>query len=304
MDAKGQLAGMLGTTLTGIGITGLVTHTPPCVSEGQECGKMALDIGMVAGGIISMLAGKSTENAAKTEAMPEMGAGGGGGGGGGEMPTIPDFGNFNTNFNLNGNPGNNPYLSTFCSDGNSCSVPPDIYTGLDKLNAGLSNGTIQPEAGMSAEEMMGVAFDNLAKLEDAVKKLDSSLSKDEDNTTPVADATSLPKLNFDSGSDFFSSLMNKFKKDKKPQNPVRITGLEAEDLVTGRKLSLFERATRRYEGTRDYPRAFTVARLELMRQRAKQYAMKEKKNNMARSPASINAKSTITAPVTIRAEKN
>jgi hypothetical protein len=298
VDQKGQMASMLGMVLTGIGIMGLVKHTPPCVTEGIECGKMALDIGMTAGGILAMLAGGKTQEAASGEPMPEM-AGAGGAAAGGEMPT-PDLGNFNLpNFNTNTN-GNNPYVNTFCPNGPPCSVPDDIYAGLDKLASGLADGSMSAPNGMSPDAFLESSYNDLAKLEDAVKQLENSLTEDVDNSTMLGERSS-NRAPASGGFDFggFTNPFAKLKKDNASQAPVRINGLDAEDMNSGKKLSLFERATRRYQGTRDYPRAFTVARMELLRKRAKEFAKRgtKKDDKVARSPAS-------TPSATIKNDKN
>ncbi len=315
MDATGMLASMGGTILTGIGVSGLMQHTGPCVSEGVECEKMAMDVGMVAGGILAMLAGQSTADAATGTESSDLGnLGSGGGSDTGDLGNLNyDYGNYNYNYNTNGN--TNPYVNTFCTQDENgtytCDIGNNINTGLGTYTDGLNNGTMSPFDGMSAGETLDTAQSNLSKLSDALSKLQDKLNKDVDDTSNngllgdkslgLGSLASLGSLNF--GDDAFSSLGgNKSNNNSKNQNPVRINGLEAEDVSTGRKLTLFERATRRYNGTRDYNRAFTVAKMELLRKRAKAMAKKNSgdTNKTARSPASIktSAKKSLTVKST------
>lgn len=301
MDATGMLASMGGTILTGIGVSGLMTNVPLCSEgDGSACTKAAMDVGMIAGGILAMLAGQSTADAASNTGSSDLGDLGGGGGGTGDLGNLNyDFGNYNYNTNSN---GNNPYINTFCTQDENgtytCDVGNNINNALGKFDEGLNNGSIAPFDGLSTGETLDTTQSNLSKLSDALSRLQDKLNKDVDDTSNsgllgdkslnAGGLASLGSLNF--GDDGFSGLGgNKGNNKSKDQSPVRINGLDAEDVSTGRKLTLFERATRRYNGTRDYNRAFTVAKMELLRKRAKAMAKKNSNDNSksSRSPASI-----------------
>ncbi|MBP7844089.1 MAG: hypothetical protein KA116_04690 [Proteobacteria bacterium] len=300
MNATGTLASMGGTILTGIGVQGMMSHSTPCISQSKDCDKLALDVGMVAGGILAMLAGQSTSDSSSgnNSNLSNLNNNGGGGDDNNNNP----FGNynfnnnfntnynsnynsnFNNNFNYNNNDDDddNNNNNTLCPNG-ICSIPPPVYDGINKYIDGLSDGSIEPPEGQSPSEAINLATANLAQLEGALGELQENLKLDKDT---YYDPSRRSSSDEDLG-DLQSSNSGPSKNGNNPNGSLRFNGLEVEDVDSGRKLSLFERATRRYNGTRDYNRAFTVARLEVFRKRALQLAKNSKTIKApARSPAS------------------
>ncbi len=300
MNSTGTLASMGGTILTGIGVQGMMSHTTPCLSQSKDCDKLAMDVGMVAGGILAMLAGQSTSDSSSgnNSNISNLNNNGGGGDDNNNNP----FGNynynnnfnsnynsnynnnFNNNFNNNNDDDDNNNNNTLCPNG-ICAIPPPVYDGVNKYIDGLSDGSIEPPEGQSRSEAINLATANLAQLEGALGELQENLKLDKDT---YFDPNSMRRSSSDEDlGDFQSSNSGPSKNGNNPAASLRFNGLDVEDTESGRKLSLFERATRRYNGTRDYNRAFTLARLEVFRKRALQLAKNSKTiKSSARSPAS------------------
>lgn len=274
----------------GVGAADLARNAPQCGPQNPTaCMLMGLDILSMAGALMSMMGNQESNEATDTEAPPAPTAGGAGGGsgagaGGGSIPGLGDI---------------KSAMATLCQKApsacKSCATKPDDPTcvqlvvpdafddGLAKFidqyqNDGLADLPLPQN--LQEDGALEEALGNIADLPNALASLNSSLESLPTDTNDVQNAkenlavdeedlsVSKPLIAKLKKLPDLSSLLDRFRKTNGPVTPVKFVGLDVEDLKTGKRLTLFDRAKRRYRGTADYPRSFTLARMEMMRSRA------------------------------------
>ncbi|NCN27427.1 hypothetical protein GW915_07605 [bacterium] len=273
----------------GLGAADLTRNVPACSSGSTtNCILAAVDVLSMVGALMS-LGGNSESNAATdtaaVPALPGLGDAGGGGGLGG----VPGLGGINTALNN--------LCTTTPSVCSSCADKPDDPTCRklvipDALTKGINDfvknydpdqidslplpevlkekGALEDALGKIADLPSALASANsrLSDIQDGLIDESSGLRKEDlaiDDENEVVSKPLLAKLG---NLPDLSDLLSKFKKQNGEISEVKFVGLDVEDLKTGKRLTLFERAKRRYRGTTDFPRSFTLARMEMMRSRA------------------------------------
>ncbi|NCN25961.1 hypothetical protein GW915_00135 [bacterium] len=281
--AQSAMSGNGGQTAAASG--DLASNSAACNPKNiAPCLKIPLDIASIIGALQSLMANSGSNQTVDTSGIDSLGK-------------IPDF--KPTAYNT---PDYKPLVNdvknvckiapTLCDDSKciegthnpSClrlKVPDAFASNAEKLKNDYKDGLLDkdlfPEEFLEEANFLK-ALDAIDGVPEGIQSINKSLaeaaldkdskvnenlslnehhSDDSDGSQPVKlGQLDLPDLN---------DLLKKYKQNQGALPQVFIKNLDLEDASTGKRLTLFERATRRHQGTQEFPRGFVLARMEKMR---------------------------------------